>query len=71
MLFLFLYNRSYLFANIAYYAVMPLSDIVDFRKNKTASAFATNFGNRAIGVAGKIIIPLFIVGSTFSAANGL
>lgn len=54
---------AYLVTNIAYYALLDASVI------KTSTSIAMDFGREAFGHAGSIIIPLAVVGSTFSAAN--
>jgi len=54
----------YLLTNFAYYAVLPASTIL-----KTTS-IAMDFGKAAFGKIGGILIPLAVIGSTFSAANG-
>jgi amino acid transporter len=54
---------AYLLTNVAYYAVLDASVI------KTSQHIAMDFGQKAFGHAGSIIIPLAVVGSTFSAAN--
>eukprot|EP00045_Choanoeca_perplexa_P013657 m.155398 g.155398 ORF g.155398 m.155398 type:complete len:529 (-) comp16414_c0_seq6:820-2406(-) len=60
----------YVLANIAYFAVLDTSDIVDFDSGKTNEGFAGRFGEAALGRAGKTILPLMIFASAFGATNG-
>lgn len=55
---------AYLLANIAYYAVLPADTI------SKSTSIAMDFGKAAFGHVGAILIPLAVIGSTFSAANG-
>jgi hypothetical protein len=75
----------YLFANIAYYAVLPLSSIVNFEtgevslwstrpvvyhSSKPIEGFATIFAKTSMGTAGQVILPLLVALSAAGAANG-
>ena len=42
---------AYVLATASYYAVLPLSDIVDFSHEEVVDGFATQFGSRALGMA--------------------
>ncbi|KAI9099281.1 amino acid permease-domain-containing protein [Phlyctochytrium arcticum] len=54
---------AYVLANIAYYAVLPAEIVRD------SNTIAMDFGKRAFGHFGGIIIPLIVIGSTLGAAN--
>lgn len=54
---------SYLFANIAYLLVLPYNVIVK------SDAIALDFGHAVFGKVGSIIMPIFVVISTFGALN--
>eukprot|EP00049_Salpingoeca_infusionum_P003513 m.67358 g.67358 ORF g.67358 m.67358 type:complete len:163 (-) comp12161_c0_seq1:317-805(-) len=60
----------YLLANLAYFSVLPVDLIVDPTTNEPNSAFAASFAFLALGVAGRIVIPLCVAISAFGSANG-
>ncbi len=60
----------YLMANVAYVAVLPLDQIVNFQSGNPVEGFATTFGDTTMGFAGQILLPLLIAASAFGAANG-
>ncbi len=60
----------YIFVNIAYFAVLPVSSIVDFEDGVPNESFAADFAQATLGKAGLVIIPLCISLSAFGAANG-
>ncbi|KAJ3223234.1 hypothetical protein HK099_001369 [Clydaea vesicula] len=54
---------SYLFVNIAYYAVLPIEAI------GKSSSIAMDYGKLVFGPIGGILIPIVVIGSTFGATN--
>lgn len=65
-----LVTALYVMANISYYAVLPLDQIVNRAEGHTTNGFVSNFGSQSMGKFGEIFLPICIVISTFGAANG-
>ena len=63
-------TAAYIMANVGYFAVMNLNELVDQDKGAPVEGFATNFGRATMGDVGVILLPLCIAASTFGAANG-
>eukprot|EP00041_Stephanoeca_diplocostata_P022351 m.532027 g.532027 ORF g.532027 m.532027 type:complete len:248 (-) comp22041_c1_seq20:1783-2526(-) len=58
---------AYVFANMGYFAVMHLNQIVDEATGESVQGFATDFGAIALGHVGLVVLPLCIAVSTFGA----
>eukprot|EP00040_Diaphanoeca_grandis_P025935 m.144440 g.144440 ORF g.144440 m.144440 type:complete len:523 (+) comp30373_c1_seq1:354-1922(+) len=65
-----LVTTLYIVANIGYFAVMDLNQIVIENTTNPVEGFATAFGLMTLGETGKVMLPLCIAVSTFGAANG-
>lgn len=61
---------AYVLVNVAYYAILPLEQIVDFEAGTTVQGFVTYLSTRVMKAAGKFILPLCIAASAIGAANG-
>jgi len=64
-----LVTTLYIVANIGYFAVMDLGQIVIVNTTTPVEGFATSFGLLTLGESGRVLLPLCIALSTFGAAN--
>ncbi|EDQ87248.1 uncharacterized protein MONBRDRAFT_27450 [Monosiga brevicollis MX1] len=60
----------YVFANLAYFAVLDLDSIADLEAGKPNESFASTFARVTMGRVGGVILPLLIFASAFGATNG-